>query len=58
MQGAYEPGPLVWGASGSKVTMRGFPGGAVVESPPGDARGRGFVPRSGKILHAAERLGP
>ena len=37
----------------------GFPGGAVVESPPADARrGHGFLPRSGKIPHATEWLGP
>ena len=40
-------------------TGQGFPGGAVVESPPADGcRGHGFVPRSGKIPHAAERVGP
>ena len=35
----------------------GFPGGAVVENPPANA-GDGFEPWSGKIPHAAERLGP
>ena len=36
----------------------GFPGGAVVESPPADAGDHGFVPWSGQIPHAAERLAP
>ena len=36
----------------------GFPGGAVVGSLPAGAGGRGFEPWSGRIPHAAERLGP
>ncbi|XP_067595102.1 SCAN domain-containing protein 3-like isoform X1 [Pseudorca crassidens] len=43
---------------GLKSLFEGFPGGAVVESPLADARGRGFVPQSGKIPHAVGRLGP
>ena len=41
----------------SKI-YQGFPGGAVVENLPADAGGHGFEPWSGKIPHAAERLGP
>ena len=37
-----------------KNTLKGFPGGAVVENLPG----HGFEPWSGKIPHAAEQLGP
>ena len=40
---------------GIRMEAKGFPGGAVVESLPANA---GDVPRSGKIPHAAERLGP
>ena len=38
----------------------GFPGGAVVASPPADAGHTGSCPGpgTGKIPHAAERLGP
>ena len=39
--------------------FQGFPGGAVVRNPPANAAdGHGFKPWSGKIPHAAERLGP
>ena len=38
--------------------QEGFPGGAVVENLPANARGHGFEPWSGKIPHAAEQLGP
>ena len=34
----------------------GFPGGAVVESPPTSVGNMGFEPWSGKIPHAAEQL--
>ena len=37
---------------------KGFPGGAVVENLPANARGHGFEPWSGKIPHATEQLGP
>ena len=36
----------------------GFPGVAVVESLPADAGDTGSSPGSGRIPHAAERLGP
>ena len=35
---------------------RDFPGGPVVRSPPANAVGHGFDPRSGKIPHALEQL--
>ena len=41
-----------------KTNGGGFPGGAVVENLPANARGHGFEPWSGKIPHAAEQLGP
>ena len=41
-----------------QTIIKGFPGGAVVQSPPADAGENGFMPRSGKIPHDAERLGP
>ena len=40
-----------------KKCLRGFPGGAVVESPPADAGDAGSCPSPG-VPHAAERLGP
>ena len=41
----------------SESQALGFPGGAVVENMPANAR-HGFEPWSGKIPHAAEQLGP
>ena len=41
-----------------KSHLRGFPGGAVVENLPANAGHYGFEPWSGRIPHAAERLGP
>ena len=38
--------------------MRGFPGGAVVESLPAGAGDTGSSPGLGGIPHAAEQLGP
>ena len=40
-----------------KLTNRAFPGGAVVENLSANCGGHGFEPWSGKIPHAAERLG-
>ena len=40
------------------ILILGFPGGAVVESLPANAGDTGSEPWSGKIPHAAERLGP
>ena len=37
---------------------KGFPGGAVVESPSANAGDTGSKPWSGNIPHAAEQLGP
>ena len=39
-----------------KKYLEGFPGGAVVENLPANARAHGFELWSGKIPHAAERL--
>ena len=43
-----------------KKVAAGFPGGAVVENLPADARKmlKMFKPWSGRIPHAAEQLGP
>ena len=38
--------------------MQGFPGGAVVESPPADVGDMGSCPGLGRSHIAAERLGP
>ena len=48
-----QPKDIDWLNGYKNKTHGGFPGGAVVESPPADAG----VPRSGKTPHAAERLG-
>ena len=41
-----------------KKELWGFPGGAVVENLPANARGHGFEHWSGRIPRAAEQLGP
>ena len=41
-----------------KTKVKGFPGGAVVESLPADAGDTGLSSWSGRIPHAAEQLGP
>ena len=43
----------------SRMLVKGFPRGAVVENPPVNAGDTGsFEPWSGKIPHAAEQLSP
>ena len=42
----------------SRLSIPGFPGGAVVENPPANAGVHGFESWSGKIPHAAEQLSP
>ena len=41
-----------------KASLKDFPGGAVVDSPPANAGGPGFEPWSGRIPHAVEQLSP
>ena len=39
-----------------RMTCRGFPGGAVVKTPPAQCRGHGFEPWSRKIPHSSQQL--
>ena len=41
-----------------KISVEGFPGGAVVKSLPANAGDHGFEPWSRKIPHAAGQLSP
>ena len=56
----WEEGKEMKQSSTNKISSQGFPGGAVVENLPPNAGEHepGFGPWSGKIPHAAERLGP
>ena len=67
--GAVEPSPeergwdhIRWKSTEKLCVLclrnGGFPGGTVVRSLPANARGHGFEPWSGKILHAMEQLSP